>query len=275
MIAYQKVRLAVVRSWVGGALLFAACADDGSSGLASDASAAVAEDDEDAGDSHESADAGHSAAASDAGSPEITKVAPHDDLGKGDGHDVITIGDSWMSLGTVGIQQSLVKASGQPYRTYGLGGTRLLDEVIPNQYEQAKQDDPDIKTVVMSAGGNDILQNIGILLDCNPLGDSCKMQINMVAERLKALWQEMADDGVEDVILIGYSRAGGSFTPSIEYSAQVITPLCEAAPLHCHAIDSDIVINQMLRDGIHPTDEGYDLLGEAIYDMMINDGMRR
>ena len=40
-----------------------------------------------------------------------------EDLGKGDGRDVATIGDSWMSLGRTGSQQSLVEISGQCYRT--------------------------------------------------------------------------------------------------------------------------------------------------------------
>ena len=29
------------------------------------------------------------------------------------------------------------------------------------------------------------------------------------------------------------------------------------------------------RDGIHPTDAGYDQLGQAIYQLMVSEGMRR
>jgi hypothetical protein len=57
-------------------------------------------------------------------------AAPPMDLSKGDGKDVFTIGDSWMSLGLSRIQQSLVRASGQPYRTYGVAGERCKEQLV-------------------------------------------------------------------------------------------------------------------------------------------------
>jgi hypothetical protein len=72
-----------------------------------------------------------------------TAPAPHADLGKGDGSDVIAIGDSWMSLSAgAGIQDSLLKASGQKYRVYGVPGTQLLNGQIPGQFTRAKTANP-------------------------------------------------------------------------------------------------------------------------------------
>ena len=208
------------------------------------------------------------------------------DLGVGDGRDVITIGDSWMNLGVGalslgGIQTSLEKASGRTYRKYGVGGTKLLDGAIPGQYTRAKAEDPDIKTVIMTAGGNDILQDPAILAECTAFTNACKTRIDQVASRLVTLWDQMARDGVRDVVIIGYTRkaniAGLPLADSAEYSNQVIAPLCEKvrAPLRCHALDSDTVFDGSTLEGIHPTARGFDAIGKGVWELMVSEGMRR
>lgn len=211
------------------------------------------------------------------------------DEGMGDGKDVITIGDSWMNLDNmVGIQQSLEKASARDYRNYGVPGTKLLDEVIPNQYEAAKKEGP-IKTVIMTGGGNDILQDPILLLTAclDPQwtdGGACSQQIDKVADRLVKLWAEMAQDGVKDVVIVGYSAKTapfglGSTKKSITYSNTKIPPLCEKvpAPLRCSTIDTDMLVPDLAtrNDGIHPDDASYDKLGQAIWELMEEKGMRR
>lgn len=214
------------------------------------------------------------------------------DLGEGDGQDVITIGDSWMSFGAgAGIQDSLEKVSMRDYRNFGVGGTKLLSPVgssppIPDHYKAAKMADPDIKTVIMTGGGNDILQEI--LLDCVDdafdTAPTCKMQIDKVAARLMTFWAEMAADGVQDVVIVGYSRKVnplfllGTVSKSVEYSATKIDPLCAAvpAPLRCHSLDSDTAApNLMFVDGIHPDGAGFDAIATAVWELMKSKGMRR
>lgn len=210
------------------------------------------------------------------GAPAAGSMAevPREDLGMGDGSDVIAIGDSWMLLGATGIQLSLVRLSGQPYRTYGVPGTRLLDEVIPNQYASAKRANPDIKTVVMTGGGNDLLLT-GAGNDRAEAGPNTRMQIDKVADRLVELWDEMGADGVKDVVYIEYSR-GGESEKAIEYATEKIRPLCEAAtPARCHWVDSDLYIMKVLLDGIHPTGDGCDKIAQGVIDMMEQEGMRR
>jgi GDSL-like Lipase/Acylhydrolase family len=212
------------------------------------------------------------------------------DLGEGDGKDVITIGDSWMSYGSgLGIQESLEKVSKRDYRNFGVPGTKLLAPVggspaIPDQYKAAKMADPDIKTVVMTGGGNDILQEI--LLQCvdGAFAETCQAQIDKVAARLTTFWAEMAADGVQDVIVIGYSRKTnplflGTTSESIEYSAKKIDPLCAAvpAPLRCHSFDSDKAAPNLtfMFDGIHPDGAGYDAIATGVWELMKSKGMRR
>lgn len=191
------------------------------------------------------------------------------DLGKGDGKDVITIGDSWMSLIGTGIQQSLVKVSGQPYRTYGVLGTRLLNEQIPNQYANAKRADPDIKTVVMTGGGNDILMN--------PIAD-VPATIAKIGKRLDELWTEMGKDGVLDVIYVEYSEGGSARdAANVRMGIAAVQPICDNhKALRCHFMLSDpIIMKKLSGDGIHPDAAGYDKLGKAVHELMIAEGMRR
>jgi hypothetical protein len=207
-------------------------------------------------------------ALSDGGGGDAT--APmHEDLGMGDGKDVVTIGDSWMQLYVAGIEESLDKASGQTYRHYAVPGTLVLDEVIPNQYESAKMENPDIKTVVMTGGGNDILTT-------NCADEACNSIVDMVSDRLTMLMQEMGKDGVQDIVLIGYTYPDDtSKRESLDYSIMLNKMFCKPDSMpRCHSLDST-QLDITLRDGIHPDDAGYDLIGETVWQMMQDQGMRR
>jgi len=204
-----------------------------------------------------------------------SSAATPEDLGKGNGMDVIAIGDSWISYDTsTGIQDSLRQVSGQPYRGYGVGGTQLLNGQIPSQYAQAKRENPNIKTVVMTGGGNDLLRS-NARVDLSTAGPFARMRIDQIADRLTSLWTEMGKDGVRDIIYVFYSRGGG-IAASVDYGTTKIQPICQSLkPAHCHWIDSDVTLHMMLRDGIHPTDAGFNALAQVIYDLMGKEGMRR
>lgn len=209
------------------------------------------------------------------------------DLGEGDGSDVITIGDSWMSLSLTptsgnGIQQSLRAASGQPYRAYGIPGTRMLagsilGPAIPDQYTGAKGDNADIKTVVMTGGGNDIIQVPGLQEDCDAGGDTCGTEIGKILDSLSSLWAEMAADGVQDVIYVQYSDPEGNDIDFVVPDGDGVPKRCAEvpAPLRCHRLETNVLVMQDIPDGIHPSAAGYTRIGEAVYEMMVEQGMRR
>jgi len=281
----------------------------------------------------------------------------------GPGTDVVFIGDSWMNLTGIaalnilppgfefvydflpdmGIQQSVIAASDhRPYRTYGVPGTMFLDGAIPHQYHIARDEDPNIKTVVMTGGGNDILLDfpnfetinfldiiglpgqilhrinhsatancalwsgiglpdlaflpmdaatrelvsfgIGLLLN-SPLaagidrdGWRCREQIDFIEDRYFHLLNEMADDGVEDVVIVIYTRHTWIGHAPIDYVWERIAPVCESAPLRCHMIDSDLVNNGgpiALLEGIHPDEFGYNAIGNYVLDYMVNERIAR
>jgi hypothetical protein len=194
------------------------------------------------------------------------------DLGKGDGSDVVTIGDSWMSyaLNGGGIEAGLRTASMQRYRNYAVAGTMLLDEVIPRQYASAKRANPNIKTVVMTGGGNDVLTNT-----CT---GQCKDVVDRVAARLGQLRTVMATDGVEDVIMISYGYpADQNRHAALDYSRSLLVQQCKKTDKpRCHFIDPvQQLMGKISTDGIHPTTEGYDILGQMAWDLMKAEGVRR
>lgn len=207
----------------------------------------------------------------------VTQTPMRADLGAGDGSDVIAIGDSWMNLGFSGIQQSLVAASGQRYRTYGVPGTRLLDDVIPNQYASAKRADPDIKTVVMTGGGNDIIQVPGLRADCDAMGAQCAMVVTQILDRLTKLWDLMSTDGVQDVVYVQYSNPEGQNVDFSLASGDSVKTRCEAvkAPLRCHRVETLDIVMGDIPDDIHPSAAAFDRIGKAVYTLMMEKGMRR
>jgi lysophospholipase L1-like esterase len=198
--------------------------------------------------------------------------ATHMDLGKGDGKDVITIGDSWMNLIIDGIEPALDMASGQTYRHYAIPGTIVLSEAagqIPAQYESAKMENPNIKTIVMTGGGNDILGSSCADTACNSI-------VDMVSARLAMLMQETAKDGVQDIILIGYTYPDDmTKRESLDYSIMLSGRLCvpDGMP-RCHFLDSS-KLTIMLRDGIHPDAAGYQTVAKAAWKLMQDNGVRR
>jgi lysophospholipase L1-like esterase len=195
---------------------------------------------------------------------------PRGDLGMGDGSDVITIGDSWMNFLLTGIEQSLERVSGRDYRNFAVLGTLVLNGQIPNQYYTARMRNPNIKTVVMTGGGNDILNS-----PCT--GDACRPLVDQVSDRLTMLIQdEMGMDGVEDVVLIGYTYPSNMGKhASLDYSIMLSKESCTKNTMpRCHFVDST-QLPIMLQDGIHPNPAGYDLIGRTVWELMQAEGMRR
>ena len=193
------------------------------------------------------------------------------DLGKGDGSDVVTIGDSWMDYigGGGGIQAGLDRA-GTNYRHYGLSATTLISGQIPGQYTRAKGVNPDIKTVIMTGGGNDVMFSGG----CNT-AELCEMSVAAIQEALNTLWTEMADDGVKDVIYIQYSEDAGTAPEGTRPKMTKPVPICLTGRILCHTLPTTELVMGQLVDGIHPARAANDRIAMAVLKMMEERKMRR
>ena len=193
------------------------------------------------------------------------------DLGKGDGSDVVTIGDSWMDYigGGGGIQAGLDRA-GFRYRHYALSGTTLLSGQIPSQYTQAKSVNPDIKTIIMTGGGNDVMFSGG----CNT-EELCEMSVMRIQEGLQELWSQMADDGVKDVIYIQYSEDAGTAPMGTRPKSTKPVPICLTGRILCHSVPTTELVMGQLVDGIHPTAGANDRIAAELVKIMEQRKMRR
>ncbi|MFM2415398.1 MAG: hypothetical protein RL385_121 [Pseudomonadota bacterium] len=256
-----------------------AVSDDagGDSGLDAAAPASDASEPADAGVGTDAgqADSGAMDASTDAGSGDAT--VPHADLGRGNGRDVITIGDSWMLLLLTGIQESLTEVAMQPYRKYGAPGTQVVTGEIPRQFDTALRADRNIKTVVMTGGGNDILLT-GAGADCETGGPNCTAKLDDVAETLDTLWAKMSTSGVQDVVHVMYAEIAVKNNPVKNLPAHLarLQTLCNShPPMRCFQLNTDSLVDRLRIDGIHPTDENYDKIGKAVFDLMTAEGMRR
>jgi hypothetical protein len=207
-------------------------------------------------------------------------AAPRADLGVGNGQDVITIGDSWMSMigNGDGIQGGLRRA-GKRYRQYGVLGTQVTDNVIPNQFESAVRANKNISTVVMTGGGNDVL--ITGPADCPRGGPNCQKRLVQIKDRLIKLWNRMGEAGVKDVVYIGYSEGAGGGKAPREFANAMKNGVGEAClantAVRCRVVESTPIVGPLGLglDGIHPTQTTNDRIAKAILELMTKEGMRR
>jgi len=212
--------------------------------------------------------------------------AAGEDKGEGDGSDVITMGDSYMRLNiTEGTEVSIERVSGRDYRNFGVAATMLLSGAgaIPTQFDAALAQNPNIKTVVITGGGNDIL--LGNIFCTVNWTESCNQTVRDVGEGHTALRQRMGEAGVEDVIWVhyGYSTNGISDTPDpvlkpgLDLGRELAAEACRPDDMpRCHFIDPvEELVGHIRSDGIHPDGEGYDILGQLVWDLMQERGIRR
>jgi hypothetical protein len=197
---------------------------------------------------------------------------PRMDLGVGDGSDVVTIGDSWMSysINGGGIEGALSRA-GKRYRNYGVAGTQLLNGQIPGQYDRAKRANPNIATVIMTGGGNDIMFSGG----CSTPA-ACEQSLMRLVAGLNELWTKMADDGVKDVVYIRYAQGAGTTpTSSLPTTPPPPPAICLTGRITCHSVDTTMAVMGQLVDGIHPTRAANDRIATTVLAAMEMAGVRR
>jgi hypothetical protein len=196
---------------------------------------------------------------------------------------VVWIGDSYPASGNGGIQryteQSAVAAgalaSGATYRKYYAGGTQMANGQIPGQYTQAKNADPDITTVIMTGGGNDILiGNNTCLSNPPPANQSCVDTVARAVAATEVLFNQMQADGVKNVIYYFYPRTTLlQSAANVDYAFPVVKAGCETfkGPMTCHFIDTRPAFDgqNWFSDGIHPSDPGQRAIGGLIWDTML------
>src|SRR5262245_14501805 len=198
-------------------------------------------------------------------------MMPLPDLGEGDGSDVVTSGDSWMSfaLNGGGIEAALDRAD-TDYDHYSVPGTLLLNGQIPSQYDRAKREHPKIATVILTAGGNDVMSSGG----CNTK-EACNMTVQRVINGLDQLFMKMVADGVASTVYSSYSKHAGTGSKDTRPEVLPMPTVCTSGKLRCLVVEtSDIIASSDLLDGVHPTQAGCDRIAKRTLEQMAKEGVR-
>jgi lysophospholipase L1-like esterase len=205
--------------------------------------------------------------------------------GQTKGSQVVMIGDSYIQIpGTLqGDIQTLARMEGglgasDTYRNYAVSGTSLGNGQIPSQYETAKTVSKDIKVVIMDGGGNDVLILNPQCLSAKPAANnaSCVMTVQNATDAAKKLLDEMAGDGVEDVIYFFYPAVPAVTGDILDYSEPKAADFCNnATKPRCHFVSTKAAFagksGLIGLDNIHPTTDGAQLIANLIWDRMTQD----
>tara|TARA_R100000322_G_scaffold140861_1_gene96573 strand:+ start:1286 stop:2056 length:771 start_codon:yes stop_codon:yes gene_type:complete len=220
------------------------------------------------------------------GCGQLGPLLSNDKVTDADNDEVVFVGDSIFALSGK-IQDELEEKAGQTFRRYTvsgaeLSGTGALAPSIPDQFREAYGDNPNIKTIVGDAGGNDILLP-AIAFDPNKcktrwyqfggLSQSCKDMIDDLYVEGVDFLNEVSDSGVENGVLLGYyyTKNGlfrlASLKEAVDYGNQVLARACRNSTLDCTFVDPrNVIVNSdIIFDGIHPADSGSEKLAELIW----------
>jgi len=195
---------------------------------------------------------------------------------------VVWIGDSYPAAGNGGIQRYTEQAAqaagalaaGATYRRYYAGGTQMANGQIPGQYTQAKSADPDINTVVMTGGGNDILiGNNTCLSNPPPANQSCVDTVAKAVAAADAMFTQMQADGVKNVVYYFYPRTALlQSAANVDYAFPIVKAGCDKfrGPLNCYFVDTRSAFEgqNWFSDGIHPSDPGQKAIAGLVWDTM-------
>ena len=229
-----------------------------SSGSSGSSSGGTAGDPTPGDDASSPADTDGAAVAADGSPGTTTPVACT--KGQVTPNEVVMIGDSYLdkSFGNVGAniiadaQMAGSLAASTTYREYYLAGAAMNNGSgqlnIPYQYETMAKtalfvtNPTDIKVVIMDGGGNDVLiDQQSCLTDMTQAAQmadtACMNAVTNTVARTKSLWQEMATDGVKQIVYFFYPHldpAGGGLLPTPspgvnwidDYSAPLYQAIC-------------------------------------------------
>ncbi len=205
-----------------------------------------------------------------------------------DRNDVVVIGDSiWALSGE--IQANLHVYAGETFRNYAVSGAQLvggsLAPPIPDQYEIARSDDPNIQVLLLDAAGNDIpipavlLDPYDCLTQWYEFGHrsrSCKSFIDDLYVDGVDLLNQIHSDGVGSAIFLGYyyTKNGlllvDDLKEAIDYGDARLAQACQFSALDCTFVDprSTIRDSDIIIDGVHPASSGSRKLANLIWPVL-------
>ena len=200
-------------------------------------------------------------------------------------NQAVIIGDSIFALSGE-IKEFLALQAGENYRGSAMSGAKVIGntwygaQAIPTQYTNERSSNSNIRTIIMDGGGNDIL---GQRSSCEPFSPSCQAILDNVADALESLFVTMNNDGVQDIVYLGYyymPRSNASLNPAMDVGIALLMATCDGSPAPCHFVDArplflgneEAWVNS---DDIHPNRTGSEVLANGIWNEMVAKGIEQ
>lgn len=162
-------------------------------------------------------------------------------------------------------------STGERYRDNSrLNANTLANGGIADQYAAAIAD-ADVKAVIMSGGGADLL--VG---SCDTVDANCPA-IAGAAAAARELLDKMAGDGVADAVYVFYPDPVKDPTPNLRAKVDALRPLienaCTSSAVRCHFLDLRPTFAAhydayVQADGINPTQAGSQATAQAVWALM-------
>jgi lysophospholipase L1-like esterase len=202
---------------------------------------------------------------------------------------VVNLGDSIFALS--GEESDFLHSlSGETFRRYATSGAYMegsfmgLAPDMSEQFDMAQDDDPNIDTVFMDGGGNDILIPATALDPYNckkdwwesKLSTSCKNLINDIYVDTVDTLNDMGNAGVENLVFQGYYHLKNGLIGSTTLNAAVDygdTKLAQAVA-NATAINYRVFVDprgqlntssDIVSDGVHPSTSGSQKLANLVW----------
>ena len=220
-----------------------------------------------------------------------------------DAKDVVMIGDSYVDWITHTFVDDMRAEAGKEWPSYAIGGTSMATGGIghiPDQLDTALADNPNIKALVMTGGGNDILVADTVMFPdagmctstpTSPMIEDCRAIVQAALDEAQTLMQKTADKGIRDVIYFFYPHipgggliSGPSPNEILEYALPRAREVCESAlertdgRMKCHFVDmvpvfegkSGLFADEVSEagDGVHPNSMGSKVMAKEIWRVM-------
>ena len=190
--------------------------------------------------------------------------------------EVVIMGESFYAISPQYIetriesdaQKAGALASGSKYRNVAVSGQNM-NYIATTEWTNATSGGASVKNVIMDGGGIDCL---------NGGGSAC----TSCPDTFKTLLGKMVTAGVQDVIYTRYPEPGSppgsnaSLKSCLDATMPNMQTVCSGVTgLRCHWVDLRPVwqTNDVLSDGLHPTQSGGDHVGDLLWSEMVKDCM--
>lgn len=218
-------------------------------------------------------------------------------------NQIFLMGDSYVNWISHTFPSDINAASKLQIANYAVGGTSMGSGgigLIPDQFDPAFAKHPNLTTVIMDGGGNDVLvpdtvqfpqggqcKNMGAQ---SPTIPDCQKIVEKALSAGRTLFMKMAQKGVKDVIFFFYpivpknTLIGGTDPNGMnEYARPKIKVQCDTAyeqsiaidpqkPIRCHFVDMVPVFQghpEYFADAdIHPNAAGSKAMAAAVWSKM-------